>query len=158
MTEVDQNWRFAVEAVERRYPDSSIYRLHWGSKELSALIALSLKNVGAKQAMAVAAGAAARAGRSAAKKLGPIAPALLVADLAKNPWHTAMVRADKTGAALAGILAHTTSESYILVGHSLGARAMITAAETLGTSRETPESTPSICSSLRTARKATGAP
>lgn len=138
MTEVDQNWRFAVEAVERRYPDSPIYRLHWGSKELSALIALSLKNVGAKQAMAAAAGAAARAGRIAAKKLSPIAPALLVADLAKNPWHTAMVRADKTGAALAGILAHTISESYILVGHSLGARVMITAAETLGTSRETP--------------------
>lgn len=138
MTEVDQNWRHAVESVERRYPDSAIYRLHWGSKELSALIALTFKNVGAKQAMAAAAGAAARAGRTAAKKLGPIAPALLVADLAKNPWHTAMVRADKTGAALAGILAHTNTANYVLVGHSLGARAMITAAETLGTSPNSP--------------------
>ena len=138
MTEVDQNWRYAVESVERRYPDSPIYRLHWGSKELGALLALTIKNVGAKQAMGLAAGIAARAGRTAAKKLGPVAPALLIADLAKNPWHTAMVRADKTGAALAGILAHTTAESYILVGHSLGARAMITAAETVGTSQDSP--------------------
>lgn len=138
MTEIDQNWRYAVESVERRYPDSPIYRLHWGSKELGTLIGLTLKNVGAKQAMAAAAGVAARAGRVAAKKFGPIAPALLIADLAKNPWHTAMVRADKTGAALAGILAHTTAASYVLVGHSLGARAMITAAETLGTSRHSP--------------------
>jgi pimeloyl-ACP methyl ester carboxylesterase len=138
MTEVDQNWRYAVESVERRYPDSPIYRLHWGSKELGALFTLTIKNVGAKQAMGAAAVFAARAGRTAAKKLGPVAPALLIADLAKNPWHTAMVRADKTGAALAGILAHTTAESYILVGHSLGARAMVTAAETLGTSRDSP--------------------
>ena len=138
MTEVDQNWRHAVAAVERRYPESPIYRLHWGSKELNALVALTVRNVGAKQAMGIAAGVAARAGRTAAKKLGPLAPALLIADLAKNPWHTAMVRADKTGAALAGILAHTTAKSYILVGHSLGARAMITAAETLGTSEDSP--------------------
>lgn len=138
MTEVDQNWRYAVAAVERRYPESPIYRLHWGSKELGTLLALTVKNIGAKQAMGMAAGFAARAGRTAAKKLGPIAPALLLADAAKNPWHTAMVRADKTGAALAGILARTKSDSYILVGHSLGGRAMITAAETLGTSRDAP--------------------
>lgn len=138
MTEVDQNWRYAVEAVERRYPNSPIYRLHWGSKELGTLLALGIKKVGAKQAMEVAAGFAARAGRTAAKKLGPITPALLLADAAKNPWHTAMVRADKTGAALAGILARTKTDSFILVGHSLGGRAMITAAETLGTSRDAP--------------------
>ncbi|NKZ93755.1 DUF726 domain-containing protein [Rhodococcus hoagii] len=78
----------------------------------------------------------------AAKKLAPIAPALLVGDLAKNPWHTAVVRADRTGVALAGILARTKVEGYILVGHSLGARAMITAAETLGTSKDARRSRP----------------
>lgn len=138
MTEVDTNWRSAIEMVERRYPDSPIYRLHWGSKELNALAALFIKNVGAKQTVSAVAGVAAKASKAAAKKLGPVAPALLLADLAKNPWHTAMVRADRTGVALAGILARTKTDEYMLVGHSLGARAMITAAETLATSGDAP--------------------
>ena len=138
MAEVDPHWRDAIAMIERRYPDSPIYRLHWGAKELGNLAALVIENVGVKQAMAALAGAAARASRVAAKKLGPVAPALLVADLAKNPWHTAMVRADRTGVALAGILVRTESDSYILIGHSLGARAMITAAETLAISNDSP--------------------
>lgn len=138
-TEKDQNWKSAMQMVETRYPDSPIYRLRWGSKELSKLAAMAVKNVGVKQAMGAMGGAAARAGKLAAKKLAPIAPALLVTDLAKNPWHTAVVRADRTGVALAGILARTKVDSYILVGHSLGARAMITAAETMGTSNDTPQ-------------------
>ncbi|MFW0796185.1 DUF726 domain-containing protein [Gordonia sp. CPCC 205515] len=138
MTQKDMNWGSAMAAVAKRYPDSPIYQLHWGSKELSALSTLLVKNVGVKQAAGMAAGAAARASKSAAKKLGPIAPAMLAADLAKNPWHTAMVRADRTGVALAGIIAHTQAEKFILVGHSLGGRAMITAAETLATSKSAP--------------------
>lgn len=139
LTQADLQWNAAIEAVQKRYPDSPIYRLHWGSKELDALAGLLLKNIGAKQAVGAVAGAAARAGKAAAKKLGPVAPALIAADLAKNPWHTAMVRADRTGVALAGILAHTETDRYILVGHSLGARAMITAAETLATSGDAPK-------------------
>lgn len=46
-----------------------------------------------------------------------------------------MVRADRTGVALAGVLARIEAESFVLVGHSLGARAMITA-ETLATSED----------------------
>ncbi|WP_272818781.1 DUF726 domain-containing protein [Prescottella equi] len=138
-TEKDPNWRSAMQMVEERYPDSPIYRLHWGSKELGSLAALAVRNGGTKQAMVFVSTAAARAGKFAAKKLAPIAPALLVTDLVKNPWHTAVVRADRTGVALAGILARTKVESYILVGHSLGARAMITAAETMGTSKDAPK-------------------
>ena len=44
----------------------------------------------------------------------------------------------RTGVALAGILARVETEKFILVGHSLGARAMITAAETLATSKDSP--------------------
>ncbi|MBP1159801.1 DUF726 domain-containing protein [Rhodococcus sp. PvR099] len=137
-TEKDPNWKSAMQMVEKRYPDSPIYRLHWGSKELSKLASLVVKNLSTKQAMTFATGAAARASKLAAKTLAPIAPALLVSDLATNPWHTAVVRADRTGVALAGILARTKVDRYILVGHSLGARAMITAAETLGTSKDAP--------------------
>jgi hypothetical protein len=138
MTQVDPNWKHAIAMVEKRYPSSPIYRLRWGSRELNVLTALMLKNLGVRQGMKAAAAAAAKAGRVAAKKLGPVAPVLLATDLLKNPWHTAMVRADRTGVALAGILARTMTDSYILVGHSLGARAMITAAETLATSERSP--------------------
>lgn len=137
-TEKDPNWRSAVQMVEQRYPDSPTYRLQWGSKELGKLTALVAKDFGAKLVMAAAGSATTRAGKVAAKKLAPVAPAPLASDLLKNPWHTTVVRADRTGVTLAGILARTEVESYILVGHSLGARAMITAAETVGTSKDTP--------------------
>lgn len=138
MTEADKQWRAAMQMVEKRYPDSPIYRLHWGSKEFKALAPLLLKNLGAKQAVGGVAAFAARATKVGAKRLGAVAPVLLAADILKNPWHVAMTRADKTGAALAGVLARTKCASYILVGHSLGARAVVTAAETLGTSSDAP--------------------
>ena len=58
---------------------------------------------------------------------------MLAADLAKNPWHVAKNRADKTGVIVGDILARTEAESYVLIGHSLGARLMVVAAESLGT-------------------------
>ncbi len=140
MTESDPNWRWAIQMIERRYPDSPIYRLHWGSKELKNLGSFAFSSVGKRQAVSLAGRAAARATRQGAKILGAGAtPVLIAHELAKNPWHTAMVRADRTGVALAGILAHTLTDKYILVGHSLGARAMITAAENLGMGRDSPQ-------------------
>ncbi|ULP48351.1 DUF726 domain-containing protein [Mycolicibacter virginiensis] len=130
-TEKSTDWRAMVELAEKRYPDAPIYKLRWGSKELAALGILVAKNLGVKQGIGAAAVAAAKAGKAAAKKLGPVAPALIALDLAKNPWHVAKVRADRTGVALAGIIARTKSDGFILVGHSLGARAMIVAAQTL---------------------------
>ena len=139
MTDDDPNWRSAIQMIERRYPDSPIYRLHWGSEELASLAAFAINNVGKNQAVGLLGNFAARATRYGTKLFGAGANALLLAhEIAKNPWHTAMVRADRTGVALAGVLAHTLTEKYILVGHSLGARAMITATETLGTSKDSP--------------------
>lgn len=45
----------------------------------------------------------------------------------------------KTGAIVADLLARTDSESYVLVEHSLGARAMMFATQTLGTKRGAPK-------------------
>ncbi|TWH17762.1 uncharacterized protein DUF726 [Rhodococcus rhodochrous J45] len=138
LNESSSDWRAAIAFVERRYPDAPIYKLHWGSKELAALGVPAARGAGARYAMGAAARVAARAGKAAAGKLNPIAPVMMAADLAKNPWHTARVRADRTGVALAGILARTEISSYHLVGHSLGARVMITAAETLSTQQGGP--------------------
>ena len=119
-TEKSNDWNAAMQIVEKRYPDSPIFRLHWGSKELKDLAALAAKNLGAVG-------------------LGPLAPAHYAASIVKNPWHTAVARADRTGVALAGILARTELDRVILVGHSLGGRAMITAAETLSSSPDVPQ-------------------
>ena len=122
-----------------RSTDSPVYRVHWGSKELKALAGLVGGGAGKAGVAFGVKAAAARAGKVAAKKLGPIGPTLVAVDLVKNPWHTAKVRADRTGVALAGLLARTDADSYILVGHSLGAGAMATAAQTLATSPEGPK-------------------
>lgn len=63
---------------------------------------------------------------------------MIAADLAKNPWHVAKSRADKTGVIVGDLLARTNADSYVLIGHSLGARVMVVAAETLGTKPDGP--------------------
>lgn len=133
LSESGRGWGEWHDIITRRYEDSPIYRVHWGAKELKHLGLLA--GVGAAAAFGGAAlrEAARRAAKIAAKKLGPLAPALIAADLAKNPWHVAKNRADKTGVILADLLARTSVDSYVLVGHSLGARAMVVAAQTMGT-------------------------
>ena len=124
--------------ITRRFPDSPVYRVHWGAKELrdlGILAGFGAVKIAGPAALKQAALAATKAG---AKELGPLAPALVAASLAKNPWHVAKDRADKTGIVVADLLARTKVSSYVLVGHSLGARAMVVAAQTLGTKPDGP--------------------
>lgn len=132
-TEKSIDWWQAVDFVEKTYPDSPVYLLNWGSKEL-ADVALLLGKAGAGQAgKAAMAGFVKRVGKKAAAKLNPVLPVAIAADVAKNPWHVARVRADKTGVILADILARYDGE-VTLVGHSLGGRVMATAAQAASTS------------------------
>ncbi|MGX1770299.1 DUF726 domain-containing protein [Dietzia sp. NPDC055343] len=133
-TEGDIQWWKSVGFVEQTYPDQPIYFLHWGSKELND-VALLLGSIGGAQAGRFAVGAVARkASKAAAGKLSPLMPVMVATDLAKNPWHVARVRADKTGVILGDILARFEGEA-ILVGHSLGGRVMATATQTLSKAR-----------------------
>ncbi|CAN7164947.1 DUF726 domain-containing protein [Microbacterium foliorum] len=120
--------------VTDRYPDSPVYRVWWGSKELRDFGIFGANAMG-KSGGTVAVRAAAAAGTKAGARFlsNVIGPALLATDLAKNPWHVAKSRADKTGVIVGDLLARTEAESYVLIGHSLGARVMVVAAETLGT-------------------------
>lgn len=132
LSESGKGWGEWRDVVTARYPESPVYRVHWGAKELRHLGIL-----GGGGALKFGAGAALRhaaesAAKMAAKKLGPLGPVLFAAGLAQNPWHVAKNRADKTGVVVADLLARTDAESFVLVGHSLGARAMVVAAQTLG--------------------------
>ena len=139
LSESGRGWGEWKEIVTTRYSDSPVYRVHWGAKELKDLGALASLGAVKVAGPAKLKQAASAANRFGAKKLGPLGPALVAADLAKNPWHVAKNRADKTGVVLADLLARTDADSYVLVGHSLGARAMVVAAQTLGTKPDGPQ-------------------
>lgn len=138
LNEGKTGWGDWERLVTERYPDSPVYRVHWGSKELKDL-GLVL-GVGATKGVAaqMAKVAALRASKEAAKKASPIGGGLIVVDLVKNPWWLARQRANKTGAALADFVARTELKEVVLVGHSLGARAMVCAAESLATKNTAP--------------------
>lgn len=135
LTEGDnERWGGWRQIVDARYPDSPVYRVRWGAKELRDFGVLGAGLLGTGGGAAAAKGAAALATKAGAKFLGrTFTPALLASNLAKNPWHVAKTRADKTGVILGDLLARTETESYVLIGHSLGARVMAVAAEALGT-------------------------
>ncbi|MGH1505019.1 MAG: DUF726 domain-containing protein [Acidimicrobiales bacterium] len=133
LTEGDRGWDEWRALIDRRYPDAPVFRVHWGARELGDLGVLA-KSASIKRASTGQLRRAAQAATTAgAKRIGRVGPVLLAADLATNPWHVARSRANKTGVIVADLIARTASGSYILVGHSLGARAMVVAAQTLGT-------------------------
>jgi hypothetical protein len=138
LSESGKGWGEWKDIVTRRYPESPVYRVHWGSKELKDLGILGGFGAVKVAGPAVLKKAAMAATKAGAGRLSPIGPALLAAQLAKNPWNVAKNRADKTGVVLADLLARTNLDSYVLVGHSLGARVMVVAAQTLGTKDDGP--------------------
>lgn len=138
MTDGTEGWSSWSPMISKRYPDSPVFRVHWGAKELKALATYlgsgTFKQV-LIQTVKQGASQATKAGAKVVSGLGAMATA---AELAANPWHVAVRRADKTGAALAAILAHSKPEEYVLVGHSLGARVMALAVQSLATAPASP--------------------
>lgn len=78
------------------------------------------------------------AGRSTAGKIGVLGQLLTAFEMAKNPWHVARIRAEMTGAVLADLISRTEGERFVLIGHSLGARVMMSTARVLATKADEP--------------------
>lgn len=138
LTQGDKGWGQWRRLVDSRYPDAPVYRVHWGSKELKNLGSFVTKGAVKTATLRRAALVAARSSRAASKAVPVLGPSLLVPDLARNPWTVAKNRSEMTGAILADIIQRTRTPEYVLVGHSLGARVMVTAAQALGTTHGTP--------------------
>ena len=132
LTQGKDGWGPWRPIIDRRYPDSTVYRVHWGSKELKSLGILAGVGAGKVAARKVIADAGKR-GSKAFSSLPGIGWVLAAHDVAANPWTVAKNRAGMTGAILADLIARTDDGPYILVGHSLGARVMVHAAQALGT-------------------------
>ena len=137
-TEGTDDWLEPVLVAEKLYGDPSIYLVRWGSKELKSL-ADAVQTSGATQAsIRFAKKSAMRAMKTAPSKLNPAGIVTGAASLAANPWSVAVSRAEKTGKVLAQLLAKVDEGRFVLVGHSLGARVMISAAESLGSEGKPP--------------------
>lgn len=128
-------WRGWQRLIDARFPDSTVYQVHWGAKELKDLGVLIVSG-GAKVAARKLLANRAKKGSRAFGSLPGIGAVFAARDLASNPWTIAKTRAGMTGAALADLLARTDEGPFVLVGHSLGARVMVAAAQALGTRSE----------------------
>jgi pimeloyl-ACP methyl ester carboxylesterase len=124
-------WGDWQKIVDTRYPRSTVYQVHWGAKELKDLAVL----VGTSSGKAAVQPLLVQAARRGNKGFGlpGLGWALAAHDVVANPWTVAKTRAGMTGAALAELIARTLDGPYVLMGHSLGARVMVTAAQALGT-------------------------
>jgi Protein of unknown function (DUF726) len=131
LTEGRSAWSHWERLIEARFPTAPVYQLHWGAKELKDLTALLATN-GSKAAVRAILIQAAKRG-SKGHGLPGIGWVLGAHGVATNPWTVAKTRAGMTGAALAALIARTTEGPYVLMGHSLGARVMVTAAQALAT-------------------------
>ena len=134
-TEKKLDWRTEVKSVEAVYPDSPIYLVTWGSKEMRELAGFLSPGAGLAGG-AVLKGMVKHASKKLAKKANTAGLALGTLDLVKNPWTTAVNRANKTALALAAILQRSDLESVVLVGHSLGGRVMLNLATALAGAAE----------------------
>jgi hypothetical protein len=131
LTEGRSAWPEWRPLIDTLYPDAPVYELRWGAKELKHLTGLIAAN-GSKAAVREILLQGARRGSKAATLPG-IGWVLGAHGVVTNPWTLAKTRAGMTGIALAELLARTAEGPYVLMGHSLGARVMVTAAQTLAT-------------------------
>jgi pimeloyl-ACP methyl ester carboxylesterase len=138
LTERLDGWRAWRWLVEARFPGSPVYQVHWGAKELGDLGVLV--SAGAtKMAVRKLLVDRAKRGSKAFGSLPGIGALFVAGDVAANPWTVAKTRAGMTGAVLADLLARTDEGPFVLLGHSLGARIMVAAAQALGTRKGPPK-------------------
>jgi pimeloyl-ACP methyl ester carboxylesterase len=131
LTEGQSGWAAWQRIIDTRYADAPVYQLHWGAKQLKDLTAILATNGGKEAVRALLIETAKRGNKAAA--LPGIGWVLRAHGVATNPWTLAKTRAGMTGAALAALIARVIEGPYVLMGHSLGARVMVTVAQALAT-------------------------
>ena len=118
------------------YEGHAVYRVQWESKTLHNLSSFVLKALGIDPGgvgLSLLHEWARSASRAAAAKLGLVVGVLPAAELAGNPWWVAMHKSHKTGILIAETISRCENRSFILIGHSLGARAAVSVLHVLAT-------------------------
>ncbi|MFW6086123.1 MAG: DUF726 domain-containing protein [Myxococcota bacterium] len=131
LTEGDHNTRDWRDGLRPHFKHNPMYHVAWESKNLRA-VGDAFK--GATRDAAVRTVVANLSKRASRKAINPLTWGTLFTGVARNPWHVALAKAAQTGILLADLLARTKHRSgFILVGHSLGARAILYALQSLST-------------------------
>lgn len=126
-----QEWQ---EGVSEKYSANPQYLVEWESKALYHLGSITGQTGAKATFQKLAKNAAKRAMKN--PKIGPIIGLSILTDLLSNPWHTALVKASKTGTLLADILSRTTDTQFILMGSSLGCRVIYYLLQALSTKKQ----------------------
>jgi hypothetical protein len=130
--EVTEDW---VTGLSDVHGDEAIWHLNWEAKNLVKFgrwITSARTGVAAKGI----AGAVAVGSKQLAKKANAIGLTLTATEYLSNPWHSAMLNAEKTGALLAEAISRTEGQTFTLMGHSLGARVIFFALMALATKEQ----------------------
>jgi hypothetical protein len=135
LTEGDDTLADWQAVLDRHFPRHTWYHVDWEAKSLHKLGSYLGGGFTSQAFKYVVTEAARKASKAAAPLFGQAATAVQCLSLANNPWHIALVKAGMTGALLADILRRCTDQSFILLGHSLGARVIYSALATLSTTR-----------------------
>lgn len=128
--EAHETW---TAGIDKHYPGHEWYHVEWEAKNLASLGSLCVAGASTEALRAILMQAAKLASKQAAKKLGGPATVAQLLTLSTNPWHVALVKAEKTGTLLADILQRCDRQRFVLLGHSLGARVVYSCMQTLAT-------------------------
>lgn len=131
LSEKNQDNKDWESCLPEKYKNHAWFHVNWEAKTLSKLGNYCFKS-GSKTALKkTLTKLASKATKKAAKKLAPGYVVLDIIGLATNPWHVALIKSEKTGVLLADILMRCVNKDFILFGHSLGARGIFSALQTL---------------------------
>lgn len=133
MTENDKDGHDWCEGLEDYSENSGLWYLSWESKTLLKLGKTFSGTGGHLLSGSALAKAAGFASKQTAKSLSLFGHALTASQIASNPWHSAMLNAEKAGTLLAEAISRTEGQTFTLMGHSLGARVVFFALLALAT-------------------------
>ncbi len=127
---MEERW---LRGLHDKYRGRAIYHVKWESKrlyELGKMISAGTFKSGLKSLVKMA---ALRSSRVAPIRLLPLTIPLSLASAARNPWVIALIKSEKTGELVKEMIVRCEDRSFILAGHSLGARVIVRALASFGT-------------------------
>lgn len=144
LTESDKDAFDWYEGLSGKYNSSQLWYLNWEAKTLHKLgkaLGTAARDVIVREAFKAGVAAGSKAMAQSVARGGFV---LAAANLGANPWHSAMLNAEKAGALLAEAIARCEGKTFTLMGHSLGARVVHFALQALSTKSEAPRVTDAI--------------
>jgi len=128
-TATSERW---LEGLADSYSGHKAYHVTWESKRLKNIGTWGGPFISRKALIKATVTGALKASRRAAYKTAPLSIGMDLAAVAGNPWFVALSKAQKTGELLKDALMRSIGRSFILMGHSLGARVAFHTLSALG--------------------------